>query len=172
MKRFLCITLAILMISAFMVGCKNKGAQPPAEQTVVVKVSAEYVDAFADDYAKEKTTAENGDVQYTYTQANYDKFLADFAEHIQTEVSTAVEKETIQCEYTHCYYETHQLVFGVTEEAFADSDEEALKQAGENIAKIAIKYDMNTKEPTKKLEVVYRSIQTSEDLYTFTYSVA
>ncbi len=168
MKRFLCMTLAVIMIVFPLVGCKNKNAQTEvADNTVVINVDSAYVDSFADDYAKEKVDTENGAVKYTFTKENYDKFLTEFEENVKEQAKTAID---IEYDYWLCDYENHQLVFGISESTYTSLGDEALKQSAEKVADIAIKYDMYTQNPTGELEVIYRNTTTSDTLYSFTYS--
>ncbi len=152
MKRILCITAAVLLIVALLCGCSSN--------EVKTKVDAQYVDGFADGYADKVNVSSDGSVSYVFSKDGYEEFLTDYLIKVREDFRQDI---TSVGQYSYLSPDGTEMVIGV----MPDSYDEALCRAeAEVIAQDAMKYNMNTSNPTGKISVRYENCNTGEEYFT------
>lgn len=163
MKKIFCVVFAVLMIAAVMCGCSS---------TVKTTVDSKYADSFAEKYADSSSVDENGNVSYEFSDEKYNEFLNDYYDEIVED-----SKQIVTTDHQYTYYNEDlddagnsitEVIVGVKPEAYAAATEEALKAEAEEVGKSAIRYQMNTNNPTGVITVIYRNANTGEEYFRIT----
>lgn len=154
MKKLICITLLIMMLTGLLAGCK-----------VTTTVDAKYNDGFAEKYASATEVDENGNVSYEFSGDQYKQFATEYYEEIEKESRLQIKSSG---QYSYYNPDITEVVVGITPEAWDEMGEEALKAEAQAVGEVALKYQMNMKNPAGKLEVTYRNANTSVEYFTIT----
>ena len=152
MKRFICATLAVMVLAAALCGC-----------TVKTTVEPKYNDNFADSYASDKVVDENGNITYEFDDDKYEEFANDYYDVVKEESRLEIKSSG---QYSYYNPDITEIVVGVTPEAYAELGEEALKDEAMKVGQAAMKYQMNMKNPKGELTVTYKNANTNEEYFT------
>ena len=151
MKKVIYATLAVVMLAVLLTGCKVKTTVEP-----------KYVDDFVNDYANETTVDDAGNVTYKFDNKKYDAFVVDYYEEVKEESRLEIKSSG---QYSYYNPDITEIIVGVTPESYEELGEEALKEEAQKIGDAAMKYQMNTKNPTGEISVIYRNANTSEEYF-------
>lgn len=151
MKKVIFAALAVLMLAVLLTGCKVKTTVEP-----------KYVDEFVNDYVSETTVDDSGAVTYKFDSKKYDEFVADYYEEVKEESRLEIHSSG---QYSYYNPDITEIVVGITPESYEELGEEACKQEAQKIGEAAMKYQMNTKNPTGEISVIYRNANTSEEYF-------
>ncbi len=142
--------------------------------SVKTTVPAKYADGYAEKYANEIVTDDNGNVTYEFEDEKYDEFIKDYHEVVKEE--SREQLETVH-QYTHYNLkdsddeDNYGIVVGISKETYDEIGEEALKAEAQQLGQAAIKFQMNTENPADKIPVKYRDAATSEVFFVIEVTV-
>lgn len=154
MKKLIGITLIILSIAVLLAGCK-----------VTTTVDAKYNDGFAANYASATEVDENGNVSYEFEGDKFDQFADDYYDVVKEESRLEIKSSG---QYSYYNPDITEIVVGITPEAWDEMGESELKSEAFAVGEAALKYQMNMKNPSGKIDVTYRNANTSEEYFTIT----
>lgn len=159
MKKFICIICAVLLLVSVMCGCAGK--------TVETKVNPKYADDFVTKYADSSEVDSDGNVTYKFSDEKYEQFVEDYYDEV-----VADSREEIESSGQYSYYndDITEVVVGVTPESFESMGEQALKEEAQRVGEQALKFQMNTENPSGVVTVIYRNANTSEEYFSITVS--
>lgn len=162
MKKFLCVAAAVLLIASLLAGCGK---------TVKTTVDAKYADDFAKNYASDISVDDDGNVSYEFTSDKYEEFLEDYYEEVESESKQIIidyeeaDPDTTYGQYVYYNPDITEIIVGVMPNSY---DEAHCREEAQQVGELALKYQMNTKDPKGSLTVTYENCNTGDDYFTIT----
>lgn len=154
MKRALSLIILVLICAVMLTACGK----------VKTSVDSQWDDGFAKNYASDVKTDSNGKTTYEFTEDQYKNFTADYGKSLRTEaVEEVLGNENGQ--YTSLSEDGTEYVVGINGSYVQEVGIDQCKKEAEEAGKIILKYNMNTKNPTGKVTVIYKDANTGEEYF-------
>lgn len=154
MKKALLLIVLVLACAVFLTACGK----------VTTTVDSQWDDGFAKGYASDVKT-EDGKTTYEFSDDQYKQFTIDYGRNVRTEaVDEVLGNENGQ--YTSLSADGTEYIVGINGSYVEQVGIEQCKKEAEEAGKIILKYNMNTKNPTGKLKVIYKDANTGAEYFT------
>lgn len=155
MKKIIPMILVIIAAAVLLTACGK----------VKTTVSSEWDDGFAKSYAEDVKTDSNGKTTYEFSEDQYKEFAINYRRDVRTQaVEDVLGNENGQ--YTALSDDGTEFKVGINGDYVQKVGIDQCKKEAEEAGKIIMKYNMNTKNPTGKLKVIYIDANTGEEYFT------
>ena len=131
---------------------------------VTITVDSKWDDGFAKNYASDVKKDADGKTSYEFTDDQYKEFMIWYSKDVRSQVvNDVLDQENEQ--YTSLNDDGTEFVVGINSDYVEKMGVDQCKKEAQEAGQIVMKYNMNTKNPTGKLTVIYRDANTGRDYF-------
>ena len=154
MKKIIALILIVLVAAVLLTACGS----------VKTTVDSKWDDGFAKNYASDVKTDADGKTSYEFTDDQYKEFTTWYSKDVRSQaVEDVLGNENGQ--YTSLNADGTEFVVGINSDYVEKVGIDECKKEAQEAGQIVMKYNMNTKNPTGKLTVIYRDANTGKDYF-------
>lgn len=154
MKKIVALILIVLLAATLLTACGN----------VKTTVNSKYDDGFAKDYCSDVKTDADGNKSYEFTSEKYKEFIKDYNNYVADDAKQNYY-DTTAGNYLILSEDGTVCRVGIAQSHFDELGMDGCKAEAEGLGKRLIKYNMNTKNPTGKMTVIYEKDNGTKEEY-------
>ena len=162
MKRFIAITLAVLMLAALLCACGENNSKGGA--TVTTTVEAKYDDGYAKRYASSTSTDDNGNTVYEFEADKYDTFRESHNNTLSKDMQHEVAEKRSQDygEYIYIKEEKNAVIVGAHKDKYVEKEAE---EDAAMLAEYGFRYFQNLQKPVDTIQVIYCNANDQNEIF-------